>query len=280
MGDLREAGFSDSNLTVVASALRNKNANTMEQIHEPFTADEHTSKIERLIRRLVRIPDTIDIVRVRTIANDYPKTSSESQKECFNIQCLDIDPILATNDQFMNDLHDFLIHTLNLAYVTGGMPKVDLREKPYSQQHHFTQNPELNQARKKHIVFSNNPLNAIVIELDNNVRRHVAMVAGINVTSDHQLNQVEFPALTLLEKFQLNRPSVNNKLKPFIGKLKEAPQFRPLGSIRQDRLSEAPYRQRLENDYGLKAIEVQRQRGYKDDETPNYVNVWQVIEGN
>ena len=69
--DIKASGrYSEELITLVSSALRNKNTNTMRRVTDPFVSDTGCSDRERQVRRLLRLPDSIDIIR----GSMFPKT--------------------------------------------------------------------------------------------------------------------------------------------------------------------------------------------------------------
>ena len=277
--DMLGSDFHKKTVEALANALLNKNVNTMNSVPPGYTADSDIPENDRRLRRLLRLSDAIDITRVRIVPESFPRPEQAvGQPEdpfMFSHQLLDLDPELQKNAEFMEDFYDLMDNAQALASVTGGGPLKDLREKDYAARHGLRPVKKTNPVLKRYFKHCPNACAAMDERLDDNVRREIAMLAGVTVTSDHQLRQIPLPEnLTLLDRFLIHRPGVRERLQTVANGLTSGSFRPPLGSLTPDLLSSEPVQRILEKEYGLEVRQVERIRGYDDEGKPIKVMLW------
>ena len=167
-----------NSVTLVASALRNKNVNTFQEAGELFVPDDRCTLVERRVRYLLRLPDTIDIIRVLVVPVHWkepqdPHTSST----VFNAGFLDLPESLKNNAVFIKELGNLMEGAKDLAYVTGGAPVSDSSMSgSYLIRYALSGD---NTKRKLKIARASNAYDSVRTALDDNVRRALARAAGL-----------------------------------------------------------------------------------------------------
>jgi hypothetical protein len=263
--DMTVSGFNPATIELVASALRNKNTDTMPVVESPFTADKEVPEQEQLLRRLLRLPDSIDITRVYSIPENFPESREQSENQGgFDVTRLDLDLKLKTNSDFMSRFNELMVRAVELASVTGGLSPSDNRPGlGYAELHGLRPlDNKVNEVRKKHIFAASNACQAVDDALDDNVRRFIARNAGVKIIGDYQLRQIVVPELSLLEKFQLKQPGVFAKLQSEINRIRQHTFLPPIGSVTHDLINSKAAKKRLRG-RGLELASAVRQRGDK-----------------
>ena len=292
--DMKAAGYDSNTVEIVASALRNKNTNVMSPpVKDIFTVDEECSPEERCIRRLLRLPDCIDIIRCTIVPAGFPQTDAEAMDEgyskygMFDSQYMDLDESMKNDEKFMEKMHDIMDAALNLAYVSGGRPLRDLRQKNYLEQYKLRSSYEDNQIRQRSIHYSANACQAMDKMIDDNVKRWIATEAGIEITAQAELDAIELPLeLTLLDKFMLNDPGVKVKCQWSIHRLTALPAVIGQAGRNVTALSRGKFGDRnrtipmsdalqaqISSEYPVDFVKDSRKRGHDADGNPHRVPV-------
>ena len=260
--DMLAAGYKEETVHLVANALRNKNVDSMTSVEPPFTADKDVPENERILRRLLRLPDSIDITRVFSIPEGFPDTRQKPENSSmFDITRLDLDPRLSANHKFNANFTELMILAVNLASVTGGQTPEDRRSEPnYATENNLKPlDAHVNEVRKHHIFSAPNACQSMDDALNDNIRRHIALKAERRISSDYELQQIVLPELTLLEKFQPNQPEVSAKLQPEIDRVRQLTFQRPTGTVMHDMLTSDSIKKKL-LERGVELTTAQRKR--------------------
>ena len=252
----------------------------MSCIPDGYTADDNpaVSGHDRCLRRLLRLPDAIDITRVTTVPRCFPQPDITGQPEgesVFDNRYLDLDPELSGNQDFMDDFYELMENALALASVSGGVAPEDLREQDYATAHGLVAPNRLDPVMKRHFEQCPGACTAMDQRLDDNVRREIARMAGIRIRSDHQLHQIPLPeGMSLMDKFLINRPPVRQRLEALAGQMAGYRFQPPTGTLTQELLASPAVQKKLEEEYGLRVSQVTRRRGYTSAGKPVLVKMW------
>lgn len=278
--DMLQAGFEPSAIELVAGALKNKNVGDISPDNLPFATgqsdreqkkwaaspllvkDQGVSRLEMQVRYLLRLPDCIDITRVLAIPEQFPHVQETGDPDEFDAKLLlaMVDPEMQKLPAFMSGFYDVVSNSSDLAAVTGGASPHDKRPEPdYARKHGLIDLQRANPVRKRMVSHSPDACKTIDQALDDNVRREIASLAGIPISSDYELRQIPLPDLSLLEKFQIHRREVRQKLTTASQQLKASPPLHPLGTLTQELLESKPVRKRLA-ERGVEVFKVKRQR--------------------
>ena len=194
--DMEASGqYETADINLVASALHNKNNRALDKNQHTSQqvitsglldiSDERCSGDERHVRRLVRLPDCIDILRVKSVTGNWTniaKTHSHSGLSAsFNPDYLDLPDRLRSLPAFTGAFKAMMEGAKDLAWVTGGKPQSDLSGNAYDHRYHLKIN---NQAIRKKIHFSADSVALVKGALDDNVRRWYAR-NFLNLTTCH-----------------------------------------------------------------------------------------------
>ena len=181
--DMQAQGkYPEHTLQLVASALYNKNTNIMPVVQSPFVADNKCTEQERLMRCLVRLPDSIDVMRIFPPGKAFPKPEQAGKNRIFNSGMLDLPADLRANENFMNKLHAFLQGARDLCGISGGAPiysGVGMGKDTYPMEP-----KKYNKMRRQKVERSANTRATILEMLDENVKRRVAQLAGLTACED------------------------------------------------------------------------------------------------
>ena len=209
------------------------------------------------------------------------------------------------SDDFFREFDALLEGAKALAYVTGGMPYDDKSYSgSYLKRHALQADKE--QCQRK-ITQAENAYDAVMAELDNNVRRVIAKTAGIttciedhskeslhnhggrlpclaekngrdilkNIHSELELQQIHVPKQMtvrhklIFEQFFIPLPeTVRRELQQEVDRLKEHGIRPPLGTLTQNVLASPQAQAQLEQAYQLEV--VQETRGYGE----GYQTIW------
>ncbi len=280
--DMLRSSFPEKTVNAVADALMNKNVDIMSDIPPGYTADDNpaVSEHDRCLRRLLRLPDAIDITRVTTVPRCFPRpdiTGQPADKSVFDSRCLDLDPELIESQDFMNDFYELMENALALASVSGGAAPKNLREQDYASTHGLISLDRLNPILKRHFEQCPGACTAMDQRLNDNVRREIVRMAGIKPLSDHQLHQIPLPeGMTLMDKFLINNPRVRQRLVAQAEQVARHKYQPPTGTLTQELLASRDVQKRLEEEYGLQVNQVTKTRGYNSAGEPNLVKMWTV----
>ena len=186
MRALRE--YPDELITLVATALKNKNSNEMSMVQAPFTADDQCSGEELLLRQVLRFGDVVEILRLVPLqenfleVNDHIVANPPSREpDKFDPQAIELLAVV-NNPMFTRSIKAALLTFRDLAALTGGW-------------HFKTENPvevryQLkvdNLQRRLLVEHSPEPYTLMREVLDDLVRLKIARKAGIGAChNEHQ----------------------------------------------------------------------------------------------
>ena len=287
--DLQGAEISPETLELVVSALKNKNVNTMDPIPEGYTPDTMAGPDEQLIRRLLRIPDSVDIARVRTVSDDFSFTPPDELSgataggSIYSMHWMNLDPKLSETPELMEDWIALMKTAVFWASLTGA--------SPYHLRHHnpaklmpYTVSPnlvswtdEVSHQRKLVVSRAPNSVNYVREVLHDIVRLFVAQEAGKTVITPFQLRQIKLPEdWTTLDSFLHFTETRKEKLRPVIDYWKDTDFTSHPGTLTGSLLSRPEVIMALEQ-FQLSAEKVKRQRGYNPDTgEPEFEDAWEV----
>ncbi|MTI11576.1 hypothetical protein, partial [Sansalvadorimonas verongulae] len=125
------------------------------------------------MRHLLRLPDSLDIIRVLAVPCNWTKASHESSRSrLFDASYLDIPDHLKANEAFMEEFRALMEGAKDLAYVTGGTPVHDSSESgSYIQRYKLQCDKE---KRKVKVAKAVSAYDSVSTALDDNVRRAIA----------------------------------------------------------------------------------------------------------
>ena len=292
-------------ITLVANALRNKNTDTMSSVKPPCVSDQQCSEEERLIRHLVRLPDSLDIIRVTSVPPNWTTPTPSGQNTYgFDVRKLDIPDNLKTSAEFMSSFEALMEGAKALAYTTGGAPPDDYSDSgSYLKHHHLRENKATQQYKVSRAVCA---YDSVMDTLDDNVRRAIAEQAGINtclanhsmsaletrghraaclesdtngreyLTSIHderELRQVRLPTdMTVLEKLMFEQQGPDclpedkrKQVESEIARLRKFHIQPPLGTLVQKTLEDERAKTTLGDHYNIEVVQEERFCGYNND---------------
>lgn len=222
---MKQHGFTAELVEKVASALRNKNTDTVETVAPPFMADNQQPEDVRLILRLLRLPDAIDITSVRKLPEEFPDPPANKDLSLFDFSMLDLGDYSTSNPPLVKEVKKIVVSAKHLACLTGAHTAYD---QTYWQEHGLL-NPETHHNIRRHWLASHpTPLLAMESVLDDMVRLDIAKNAKISIKSDLQLKQVSLPdRLSNRDKLLMTKGANN------------LPQetVKPLGTLTQEALN-------------------------------------------
>ena len=287
--DLEGAEVSTDTRELVLSALKNKNVNTMNPVREEYTPDEMISQDERLIRRLLRIPDSVDIARVKAVSQDISFTplndlsEAVSDDSIYSMHWMDLDPRLSDNQEYMEDWANLMRTAVFWASLTGASPQHPnpAALMPYSVNPNLVKsNPTYSYQQKKVISRASDSLNDVRETLNDIARLFVAGEAGKTVKTLYQLRQIELPEnWSTLDSFLHFTEARKEKLHPVINAW-ENREFSPhLGTLTKKHLSQQAVINALPP--WLSAEKTLRQRGYTADACESkFEETWELVPKN
>jgi hypothetical protein len=277
-------------LSKVALALEYKEDDILEIKRQ--NTDQSISKYLEIIR----FADRMDYIRCSSISSDFPNfNDGELSSELFNANILNLptqeQQQFSTNNDtktlFQRNLEAAMHGAVDLAAVAGGYNE-DLREKG-SYEHRYKLNID-NQRIKIAFERTDSPITQLTELLDNNVRRLIAKLAGINTctypkhllcmpdikngvirgihSTWNDLNQIKIlENMTLLEKmqcehdFKILSQTTLDAINLEVARLIENGLQMSLGTLTQDTLKSDAVRKVL-NERGFDVINESRHRGY------------------
>ena len=292
--------YSQDDIQLVAQALCNKESDVTTSVSTLFTSDEDSScsQEERLLRRVLRLADRLDIVRMQDFDDSFLDLS-DAQKS---------DPAFMAHWQAIKDGARYL------AYVTGGLPSGKASDV-LLERHQL--NPD-NNKRKLKVTRAVNAYQSVTSVLDDNVRRAILSMAGLSICqaahskaglkrtggraacvqmteggaerlvaihNEQELQQVQLPSsMTVLEKLQFETmgldglsPEHQSSVRSEVERLKRDGIKPPLGTLTQNTLESPAARKMLRDVYALEVQEQQRFCGYeRDGDTPKYTSILSV----
>ena len=208
----RNKRYNHETVAIVASALLNKNTRDMEEVSPPYTPDSQVSEQERLLRMLIRLPDTLDVVRVRTLAKEFPAPLENSgNPQLFDSSRIDLPEDLRQTPEFMRKLYSLLKAARDLASVSGGAPFAD--ENPAGRYHERYQLRGFdNNLRRRKVQLAINPIQSLREILSDNARRSIARRAGLpTCTATHKKNDTSQPDCIGWKAGQKRKVKIHNE---------------------------------------------------------------------
>ena len=175
-------------ITLVATALRNKNSNEMSPVQTPFTADDQCSPEELLLRQVLRFGDVVDMLRLLPLPKNFlevkdsfvtdPVSTPRKFGRSFDLQAIELLAAI-NNPMFTQVIKAALLTFRDLAALTGGW-------------HLESSNPAANryqlqvknQQRRLLIEHSHDPYTQMREVLDDLVRLEIAKKADISTCLD------------------------------------------------------------------------------------------------
>ena len=175
-------------ITLVATALKNKNSNEMSTVQAPFTADDQCSPEELVLRQVLRFGDVVDMLRLLPLPKNFlevkdsfvtdPVSTPRKFGRSFDLQAIELLAAI-NNPMFTQVIKAALLTFRDLAALTGGW-------------HLESSNPAANryqlqvknQQRRLLIEHSHDPYTQMREVLDDLVRLEIAKKADISSCLD------------------------------------------------------------------------------------------------
>ena len=245
---------------------------------------------------VLRFADRLDVIRCTGVPSDFFGLAKTSSLD-FDASRLDLPVQLqATNPDQKSDVQlelEAAMHgAADLVQVTGHMSS-DHRAVPYVKAYQLVPDSE---RLNMQFEWTPTPQQRMDLFVDNNVRRKIARLAGLNTCSTakheecrtdtqngrtwgihnswHDLKQVRIPErMTLLEKMQFEHnegllsQATRDEIQKEVERLRCQGIPMQLGTLTQTTL-ESPAAKRTLEDKGIKVVSVKRLRGYKKDGRP------------
>ena len=174
-------------ITLVATALKNKNSNEMSPVKTPFTADDECSPEELLLRKVLRFGDVVDMLRLLPLQEDFLEVkdsfvinpmSTHREPGKFDPQAIELLAVV-DNPIFTRMIKAALLTFRDLAALTGGW---HLRSSNPAADRYQLQVD--NQQRRLLVEHSPDPYTLMREVLDDLVRLEIAKRAGISTCLD------------------------------------------------------------------------------------------------
>ena len=175
-------------ITLVATALRNKNSNEMSTVQPPFTADDQCSSEELLLRQVLRFGDVVDMLRLLPLPKNFlevkdsfvtdPVSTPRKLGIFFDPQAIELLAVV-DNPMFTRMMKAALLTFRDLAALTGGW---HLRSSnPAADRYQLKVD---NQQRRLLVEHSPDPYTQMREVLDDLVRLKIAKKADISTCLD------------------------------------------------------------------------------------------------
>ncbi|WP_422462175.1 hypothetical protein [Endozoicomonas sp. ALB115] len=172
-------------VTLVASALRNKNCKMMDAENPSFTPDHQCTEEELLLRQVLRFGDTVDILRVKPPREDFPTirltpdsaeidTSEMIHDGYFQPEKIELLSVV-NNPDFTLLIQSVMLSFRDLASITGGWHHQV--PNPFTSRYHL---PVDNHKRRLLIEQAPDPYQCLRECLNDLVRFAIAEKAGIS----------------------------------------------------------------------------------------------------
>ena len=279
----------DTTTKLVISALKNKNVDIMEPITEGYTADAQACSDERMIRRLLRLPDSIDIARVKEVVPTRSFTPPQKgaaaveSNQVYSMDWMDLDPELVKNPEFMANW-TALMQTSVLWAGSTGAPPANAKSLTPADIVPYSASPDLlprddffSRQRQKVIARDADSIGYTRERLNDIVRLYVARQAGREVGNLFQLRQIQLPDdWTALDSFLHFTGKRQQKLEPLIHHWRKNEFKHHYGTLTQTLLNSPTVREIVQEDWHLTG--VKRQRGYDENGEPKYEGFWKMTE--
>ena len=180
-------------ITLVATALKNKNSNEMSPVKTPFTADDECSPEELLLRKVLRFGDVVDMLRLLPLQEDFLEVKdsfvtdpmfAHREPDKFDPQAIELLAVI-DNSMFTRMIKAALLTFRDLAALTGGWHHKS-RSNPAADRYQLQVD---NQQRRLLIEHSHDPYTQMREVLDDLVRLEIAKRAGISTCLDQDGHQ-------------------------------------------------------------------------------------------
>ena len=175
-------------ITLVATALKNKNSNEMSMVKKPFTADDKCSPEELLLRQVLRFGDVVDMLRLLPLPKNFlevkdsfvtdPVSTPRKFGISFDPQAIELLAVV-NRPQFTHLIKAALLTFRDLAALTGGW---HLRSSNPAADRYQLQVD--NHQRRLLVEHSPDPYTQMREVLDDLVRLEIAKRAGISTCLD------------------------------------------------------------------------------------------------
>ena len=174
-------------ITLVATALKNKNSNEISPVKTPFTADDKCSPEELLLRKVLRFGDAVDMLRLLPLPKNFLEVndsfatdplSAPREPDKFDPQAIEL-LALINNPLFTRMIKATLLTFRDLAALTGGWHLES--SNPAADRYQLQVD---NQQRRLLVEHSPDPYTLMREVLDDLVRLEIAKQAGISTCLD------------------------------------------------------------------------------------------------
>ena len=175
-------------ITLVATALKNKNSNEMSPVKTPFTADDQCSPEELLLRQVLRFGDVVDMLRLLPLQEDFLEVkdsfvtdpvSAPREPDKFDPQAIELLAVI-DNPMFTRMIKAALLTFRDLAALTGGWHHKS-RSNPAADRYQLQVD---NQQRRLLVEHSHDPYTQMHEVLDDLIRLKIAKKADISTCLD------------------------------------------------------------------------------------------------
>ena len=179
--------YPDGLITLVATALRNKNSNEMSPVQTLFTADDQCSPEELLLRQVLRFGDVVDMLRLLPLPKNFLEVknsfatdpvSAPREPDKFDPQAIELLTVI-NNPLFTRMIKAALLTFRDLAALTGGWHLKS--NNPPADRYQLQVD---NQQRRLLVEHSPAPYTLMRDVLDDLVRLEIAKRAGISSCLD------------------------------------------------------------------------------------------------
>ena len=174
-------------ITLVATALKNKNSNEMSTVQTPFTADDQCSPEELLLRKVLRFGDVVDMLRLLPLPENFLEVkdsfvfdpmSAPRVRGKFDPQAIEL--LADVNHPHFTQLTKAALLTFrDLAALTGGWHLES--SNPAADRYQLKVD---NHQRRLLVEHSHDPYTHMREVLDDLVRLEIAKRAGISPCLD------------------------------------------------------------------------------------------------
>ena len=172
-------------ITLVATALKNKNSNEMSPLKTPFTADHQCSPEELLLRQVLRFGDVVDMLRLLPLPKNFLEVKDNfvistpgKFGKFFDLHAIELLAAI-NNPMFTQVIKTALLTFRDLAALTGGWHLES--SNPAADRYQLD---VANQQRRLMIEHSHAPYTQMREVLDDLVRLKIAKQADISTCLD------------------------------------------------------------------------------------------------
>ena len=179
--------YPDKLITLVATALKNKNSNKMSPVQTPFTADDQCSREELLLRQVLQFGNVVDILRRVPLPKNFLEVKDSfaadpeptpQEPDTFDPQAIELIAVI-NNPLFTRMIKAALLTFRDLAALTGGWHLES--SNPAADRYQLEVD---NHQRRLLIEHSHDPYTLVREVLDDLVRLEIAKSADISTCLD------------------------------------------------------------------------------------------------